>query len=606
MTATRRHLKATLASAAAALRLDRRTAILLGATVAVTLLAVLPVAHLARLGTSGLGTSLEMATVRGGRLGLPWLDGRTAAETQQHAVAVLFGLLLGLAVATLASGAVTIAALIGARERGRAADNAVRRAVGASRRVLRHAALLEAGVIAVVGVGAGVGFGITLGHHAVVSWPGTVGAFRPEASLVAIGAVVALLLLGTFAPFVFARSRPMTDAEPAPHAIFGPAVAQFAASLTILVTAALVHRSAADIERASSTGGTGLVLELSSPSSARADLGGRYADLLERLRGDSALVSLTSPGTITGLGTTATVITDCGHCPAGGIALPLKVAMATHHIVSPDSFQALGIHLVRGRTLQLTDRLGAEPVVVVNRALAQQNFRPGEAIGRKMLVGDDKRWYTVIGIVDDAPAWGLGNRFQPPFTVYLSILQHPTSAADLLIRPRDASSGADGMRRAAAALLPTLHLGVAGTTLSELRTREVAPLEWFSRWIAIEGFAATLLAALGLMAVLLIWVRSLMPELGLRRAVGATGVQTLLLVLRQASLVAAVGVAAGAWFGASVWNALPTILRGAGTWDTHELIRAALPLVVATLVGALLPAMRAMRGSPARLMGSTG
>ena len=273
-------------------------------------------------------------------------------------------------------------------------------------------------------------------------------------------------------------------------------------------------------------------------------MGGRYAELLERLRGDSTLVSLTSPGAVTGLGTTATVITDCGHCPMGGIALPMKVAMATHHIVSPDSFQALGIRLVRGRTLRLTDRLGAEPVVVVNRALAQQNFRRGEAIGRKMLVGDDKRWYTVIGIVDDPPAWGLGSRFQPPYTVYLSILQHPTSAADLLIRPRAASGGADGVRRAAAALLPTLRLGVAGTTLSELRTREVAPLEWFSRWIAIEGFAATLLAALGLMAVLLIWVRSLMPELGLRRAVGATGAQTLLLVLRQALMVAAVGVAA--------------------------------------------------------------
>ena len=77
------------------------------------------------------------------------------------------------------------------------------------------------------------------------------------------------------------------------------------------------------------------------------------------------------------------------------------------------------------------------------------------------------------------------------------------------------------------------------------------------------------------MAVLLIWVRSLMPELGLRRAVGARGAQTLLLVLQQALMVAAAGVAAGAWFGASVWNALPTILRGAGTWDTRELILAA-------------------------------
>jgi hypothetical protein len=68
----------------------------------------------------------------------------------------------------------------------------------------------------------------------------------------------------------------------------------------------------------------------------------------------------------------------------------------------------------------------------------------------------------------------------------------------------------------------------------------------------------------------------------------------------------AVGVAAGCWFGWSVWNVLPTILRGAATWDTSSLAMAALPLALATLVGAILPAVSALRDTPGHLIASPG
>jgi hypothetical protein len=93
---------------------------------------------------------------------------------------------------------------------------------------------------------------------------------------------------------------------------------------------------------------------------------------------------------------------------------------------------------------------------------------------------------------------------------------------------------------------------------------------------------------------------------GLRRALGATKASGLLLVLRQAVGVVAVGVAAGCWSGWSVWNVLPTILRGAATWDTSSLAMAALPLALAMLVGASLPAGSALRDAPAHLIASTG
>jgi hypothetical protein len=57
-----------------------------------------------------------------------------------------------------------------------------------------------------------------------------------------------------------------------------------------------------------------------------------------------------------------------------------------------------------------------------------------------------------VGVVNDAPAWGFGARFQPRFTVYLSILQHPAAAAELLV-PERGARGAAGLRRDPAQLI---------------------------------------------------------------------------------------------------------------------------------------------------------
>jgi hypothetical protein len=51
---------------------------------------------------------------------------------------------------------------------------------------------------------------------------------------------------------------------------------------------------------------------------------------------------------------------------------------------------------------------------------------------------------------------------------------------------------------------------------------------------------------------------------------------------------------------------LPTILTGAATWDTSALALAATPLVLSTLVGAILPALRALRDTPVVLISSAG
>ncbi len=596
-------LPAAIVAAVAALRMDRGVAALIAGTAALALAALLPIASLAR-GVGPSETRLEISTVRGGRLGLPWEDGRTPSETQHRAVVVLFGLLVGMGAATLATAGVTIVALVAARDAVRTSDDAVRRSVGASRRTLRRAALIEAGAIALAAAAAGVAIGTALSRLAASGWPGSTAPYRPMVGVALVLGIAGFVLASAILPIVFARSRRMTDAEPAPRAIFGPAVAQFAAGLTVLVTGKLILSYAATTAAPHNTSHKE-VLQLTGSASEPAELGRRYAVLLDRLSADSLVPSLTSPGAVTGVGMRALVLTDCGDCSEGGIPSRFHYFYATHHVVSPDSFQALGVRVLAGRGFRLSDRAGAPRVAVVNRILAERHFQHGQAIGRRMVVGDDKEWYTVVGIVDDPPAPGFGSRFQPRFTVYLSILAHPSTAADLVLGNNGALSATRTARREAVELLSPLGGTVAPTTMERILAREAAPVRWFGRWIALEGWVTLLIAAVGMFAVMRIWVRSLYPELGLRRASGSTRRRVLLLVLRQSAQVATVGLVAGWWFGIAVWNVLPTILRGAAPWDTVIVAWSALPLVAATLVGALWPGLGAMRKAPAVLLGAT-
>lgn len=586
--------------------MDRGTAILIVASAALALAALLPVASLMGTAAGAARSRLEFSTVAGGGLGLTWADPRTPAGTQGQATIVLFGLLVGVAAATFATATVTVVALVGARDSVRSADNAVRRAVGASRGTVRNAALLEAAAIALIAAGIGSGLGLGLSRLAVAQWPGETAPYQPMGSMVVVLVTVAVVILSGWLPVIFARTSRLTEADRAPRQIFVPATAQFAASVAVLVTAALVAQHASGTMAAGAVGGTTEVLELSTDAPDREALTRRYTALIDRLRSASVPASVTSPGAIAGLGTIATVTTDCGDCSEGGIRSRFHVFYATHHIVSPDSFQALGIHLVAGRALQAGDRAGAARVAVVNRALALRHFQYGEAVGRPMIVGDDKEWYTVVGVVDDAPAWGFGSRFQPRFTVYLSVLQHPIAAADLLV-PEGSPGGAVGRaRQEVVTQLGPLGLGIHATRITRLRAREAAPVEWFARWITVQGWVTTLVACVGMFAVMRIWVRALLPELGLRRAMGATRRRLVLLVTGQATAVVIAGVVAGCWFGWSVWSVLPTILRGAATWSTAAVSVAAVPLTVATFAGALVPAVRALRRNPAELIEASG
>ena len=130
----------------------------------------------------------------------------------------------------------------------------------------------------------------------------------------------------------------------------------------------------------------------------------------------------------------------------------------------------MGVHVLRGRGLAdtLTRRGRGPRVAIVNQALAGAHFEDGAAVGRNILVGrgPESGWFTVVGVVENHKAVAFGGALQPPYAVYVSVLQLPPRVADLLVRPL---AGA----RAGLAVEPALcaSLGDSGTVLGRWPNR---------------------------------------------------------------------------------------------------------------------------------------
>jgi putative ABC transport system permease protein len=577
-------------------------AVVMGTTV---LAAALAVTLLARLGGGALGPRLVLSRASGAVVDPTWALARSPGALQSDAVRLLFQALAGAAGAALAVGGLGIVLLFAARASERVAEISLRRAVGARRRTLALAALLEGGAVATGSLVAGGLVGVMLARLAAAAWPGGLApAIDAVPSLVAAAIAAISVLAGAMLALVFAPRRRLTDAAPRPVSLLVPTL-QLGLALVILTASTLVTRHATDLRREGRA--HGLDGEIYSGGVAAADpavRSARYAALLESLRTGAGYdtVSLTGDGAAIGLGTLSVVTTDCGLCPSGGLLVPWHAVAAMHQVVSADTFQSLGIHLLAGRGVTDADGWNAPRVAVVSRSLALRHFQNGDAIGRRLLFGDDPRtWHTVVGIVEDPQPSGLGGALLPPFAVYASVLQHPAPAVELMLRPRAGQLAGrtlePELRRVLDAAGGVIHISEASLLAAQL-----APVAWFGRLFAAEGWAMLVAALIATLVQMRLWVLSLAPELGLRRAVGARAGQVVALVLWRAALVGAGGVAVGLVLGPAVWSGLGTVVRGLPAWDAGVVARFAVLLVATTVAGAMVPAWRAARTAPATLL----
>jgi putative ABC transport system permease protein len=526
--------------------------------------------------------------------------------------------------ALLLVGCANLANLALARGTAREREVIIRAALGAGRGRLFKQFLLESLMLSLVGGALGLALGYAMMRGLKLLLPPF---FLPREALVTIDwrallfalgvSILTGLTFGTAPAFQAGRvdlsgsmkgsSRSVTADRMRRRLRDGLVIVEVGLACALLVGSGLLMQSFLRLQQveAAKDPATLVVAGLNAPDSrfpnqdaARAF----YRRILERVAAvpgvvDVALAS-TAPMQGWGFGMPLRVPSlKAGEAPATG--------GAGFKMVSPSYFQAVGLPIVKGRGLLPSDTSASVPVLVVNRAFASRYFGDQEPIGRQVLIetiipgrpqlGPETAW-EVVGVVANERVGGLS---QPDSQgVYAAFEQSPVYGPNLVIRAsRESAVTAAGLKAAIHEIDPNQPVNNV-RTLQEIKTESVAPDRLRTWLIVLFGSIAGLLAGIGIYGVISYSVAQRTHEIGVRAALGASRGRLMGLVMRRASLLTALGLAAGIGTALASGRLLQSLLFGVTARDSVSLVGAALVLGIVAMVAAWVPARRAAAVDP--------
>ena len=265
---------------------------------------------------------------------------------------------------------------------------------------------------------------------------------------------------------------------------------------------------------------------------------------------------------------------------------------------SPSYFTTLGIPLFSGREFTRSDDENAPPVAIVNRTMVERYWRGQDPIGRRLQVKG--RWARVVGVAADSKYESMGETPKPFF--YVPLRQDFDREPDLYIRTTQS------LQSTLATVLREVHaldqnLALYETiTLQEQVNRAALPQLVAGILVSTLGGLALLLAAVGLYGVMSYAVAQSTRELGLRMALGADAANLLRLVISRGLRLTAGGVLFGMVASLAVTRLLGQLLYNVSPHDPVVFGLALAVISITAIFACLLPAWRASRTDPARVL----
>ena len=274
---------------------------------------------------------------------------------------------------------------------------------------------------------------------------------------------------------------------------------------------------------------------------------------------------------------------------------------ASLRFATPGFFAAMGIPIRQGREISETDTINQPFVVVVSESLVKRYFPHEEPLGKRFQIALSER--TIVGVVADIRVRGLERVSEPQ--VYLPYKQVKDGQfgnydpKDLVIRTSASPSALlPAIRRIVRAADPQQPIANV-QTLNEIVSDQTA-----SRAVQVRvlgGFAviAFLLAAVGIHGLLSFAVSQRRHEIGVRMALGAKSTDVVGMVMRQGAWLAIVGVIPGIAIAFAAGKGMESLLAGVKPGDAPTFTAAVVLCILMTLLGSLLPVLRAVRVAPA-------
>ena len=275
--------------------------------------------------------------------------------------------------------------------------------------------------------------------------------------------------------------------------------------------------------------------------------------------------------------------------------------VASMRYATPDYFAAMGIPLRHGRDISETDDLRQPMVAVVSQSFVDRHLAGGDPIGKRFTFAYQER--TIVGVVGDVHVRGLERIAEPqvylpyqqvedgsfPFFTPKDVAIRSTLAPDLLIPV---------LRRIVHDADPEQPLSNV-SSMSAIVTRQTASRTVQVRVLVAFAVIALVLAAVGIHGLLAFSVSQRRHEIGVRMALGAEPGRIAKGIVWQSALLGVAGVLPGVAIGYAGARAMESLLFGVTPGDVTTFVIAAALCALTTVLGSLLPAVRAVSVPPA-------
>jgi predicted permease len=548
----------------------------------------------------------QQLPVEPGGKGFSWIRRNTSASLVTLMVIVAFILLIACA---------NVANLLLARAAARQKEIVVRLAIGASRARLIRQLLTEGGVLAAAsGVASLVlaAWGSRLLSHLLARGGPNPIPFdvdvRPNVVVLGYTVVVCLVTTIVFAlvPAVRSTRIELTSALKQGRGVAGGGrwagrllvVGQLALAVPLLVAASVFVQGLRHLETldVGYSRDNLLVVRADLPRGASGQAGS-LADTtraLERLRSIPGVRGVT----VSENGLFSNADSSTQSLQADGFESSRKEdSRASFDQVGPRYFQAIDIPLLEGREFDDRDTARAPAVAVVNDTMARFYFGQQSALGKVIQNGGDR--YTIVGVVKDSrqrdlKAAAIERRF------YIPLLQtsDDITSLNVVVQTRaNAASMIPAVRRELQQIGTALNVTMV-ESVRTLMSQSLSGERSVAQLSTLFAVLALTLAAAGLYGVISYATARRSNEIGLRMALGASRGLVTGMVLREALLLTAAGLAVGLPCASMILRLFAAGIVGVSHTDAMAFVGPTAAMIIVAIVAAGVPALRASRVDP--------
>ena len=559
-------------------------------------------------------TDLQMSEYMASRLDLlPGAQGqsRIGMQIQQPMLVLLAATALILLLACL-----NVANLSLARTLARRRATAMRAALGASRGRILTEQLIESALLAAAGCFAGVLLAPPV-SRAILSFLPQQGAAGMALNagidlpvlLFALGVAALTAMLSGLAPALYAASvQPVTALKQQSSSVAGGfglrkalVVGQFALALILLVGAGLFARTLATL-RAQGPGFPTTNLMTFGLSQLGYGMGNYDSKLLSRrlLAAVETLpeverAAVVMRNILTGGSWNNFVTVEFGERITTEASIPMNA-------ITPDFFETLGVSVTHGRNFDNHDsrddaQFGLRSAIV-NEEFVRKYLKGAEPLGARIGIGDRPDTVAdieIVGVVTTFQDRGLRER-EPQ--IFFPLWELPTGGGVFYLRTRTSSEAAAASIRAAVREIDPALTITSLRTLDAQLDRMLTTERMLAALARAFAVIATLLAMIGLYGVLSFSAARRTKEIGIRLALGAPRWSAGGLIVREAALLAALGLMIALPASWALGQFIESQLFGVHAMDAANIAGAAAVLVLVCLAASAVPARKAGSVNP--------